>query len=93
MNQRIINLALSVLACIVAFLLSWPFWRAFEYWPESQVAWWIYFVLGFVLAVYVFYFFMDSLHTLFLHDAPGHGASSADEGGMVRPENDESKLL
>jgi len=91
MIQRIINLTLSVLACMAAFLLSWPFWRGFEYWPESHVAWWLYFVSGFVLAVYVFYVFLDSLRTLFLHDAPGHGAP-ANADSAVRPETDEAKL-
>ncbi len=67
MSQRITDLTLSVLASVAAFLLSWPFWRDFEYWAESHVAWWIYFVLGFVLAVYVFYVFIGSLHILFLH--------------------------
>ena len=67
--QRIIDLTLSVLASVAAFLLSWPFWRDFEYWPESHLAWWLYFGAGFVLAVYVFYVFIGSLHTLFLHDA------------------------
>ncbi|MEO6925423.1 MAG: hypothetical protein ABI129_02040 [Rhodanobacter sp.] len=67
MTQRTTDLTLSVLASVAAFLLSWPFWRNFEYWPESRMAWWIYFVLGFVLAVYVFYVFIGSLHILFLH--------------------------
>ena len=67
MSQRITDLTFSVLASVAAFLLSWPFWRNFEYWPESHLAWWIYFVLGFVLAVYVFYVFIGSLHILFLH--------------------------
>ena len=67
MTQRMTDLTLSVLASVAAFLLSWPFWRDFEYWPESRMAWWIYFVLGFVLAVYVFYVFIGSLHILFLH--------------------------
>ncbi len=66
--QRIIDLTLAVLATVAAFLLSWPFWRDFEYWPESPLAWWLYFVAGFVLAVYVFYVFIGSLHILFLHD-------------------------
>ena len=70
MTQRITDLTLSVLASVAAFLLSWPFWRSFSYWAESQVAWWIYFVLGFLLSVYVFYAFLSSLHMLFLHDAP-----------------------
>ncbi|MEO7067330.1 MAG: hypothetical protein ABI114_10510 [Rhodanobacter sp.] len=65
--RRTTDLVLSVLASVLAFLLSWPFWRDYEYWAESHVAWWIYFVVGFVLAVYVFYIFMSSLHMLFLH--------------------------
>ncbi len=91
MIQKIINLTLSVLACAAAFLLSWPFWRRFEYWPESQVAWWLYFVLGFVLAIYIFYVFLGSLHTLFTHDALGHTAPADDEG-MARAETNESSL-
>lgn len=67
--QRTIDLTLSVLASILGFALSWPFWRDFEYWAESQTAWMIYFVAGFVLAVYVFYAFIGSLRTLFEHDA------------------------
>src|SRR3546814_9693966 len=42
MSQRVSDLTLSELACVAAFWLSWPFWRDFEYWPESQLAWWIY---------------------------------------------------
>jgi len=49
--------------------LSWPYWRNFEYWAESRSMWLVYFALGFVLAVYVFYAFLDSLGTLFEHDA------------------------
>jgi len=75
--QRTIDLTLSVLASVVAFFLSWPFWRDFEYWPESHVAWWIYFALGFVLCVYVFYVFIGSLHILFRHGADEVAADSA----------------
>lgn len=31
--------------------------------------WCVYFVAGFLMSVYVFYIFLNSLHTLFLHDA------------------------
>lgn len=68
MLHRNIDLSLSVLASVAAFFLSWPFWRDFEYWPESHVAWWLYFVTGFVLAVYVFFVFIRSLRTLFSHE-------------------------
>lgn len=66
--RTIIDLTLSVVATVAAFLLSWPFWRDFEYWAESPLAWWTYFVLGFALSVYVFHIFIGSLRMLFLHD-------------------------
>lgn len=75
--QRSIDLVLSIVASVAAFLLSWPFWRDFEYWPESHLAWWIYFVVGFVLAVYVFYAFISSLHILFLHDTQNTATGAA----------------
>ena len=89
--QRIIDLTLSVLASVAAFLLSWPFWRNFEYWPESHVAWWIYFAIGFVLAVYVFYTFIGSLHILFLHDTQEQAVPSIADG-KDRAAADKAKL-
>lgn len=68
MAQRLIDLVLSILASTLGFALSWPFWRDFEYWAESELAWYAYFVIGFILAVYVFYLFLQCLHTLFDHD-------------------------
>ncbi len=67
--QRIIRLSIAVFASGASMALSWPYWRDFEYWPESRAMWLAYFALGFVLAVYVFYAFLDSLGTLFEHDA------------------------
>ncbi|HET6629795.1 MAG TPA: hypothetical protein VFG91_08460 [Woeseiaceae bacterium] len=75
--QRIIDLFLSVVAAIVGIALSWPFWRDFEYWPESGIAWQVYFLLGFALAVYVFYVFLGAVRTLFLHDAWSREAQEA----------------
>ena len=72
--RTVIDLTLSVLASVAAFLLSWPFWRDFEYWPESNVAWGVYFALGFALSVYVFHVFIGSLQVLFLHDTQGSNA-------------------
>lgn len=76
MAQRVTDLILSVLATAIAFGLSWPFWRTFHYWAESRVAWWVYFAVGFVLAVYVFYVFLRAVHTLFRHDALARAAST-----------------
>jgi hypothetical protein len=83
--QRITDLALAILACVVALFLSWPYWRDFAYWPESHTAWAIYFAGGFVLAVYVFYIFIDSLHVLFLHAAEEGAAAGDGDDGAAEP--------
>ena len=77
MSQQTIDVSLSVLASAAGFLLSWPFWRDFQYWPESHIAWWMYFATGFALAIYVFFVFIRSLRMLFSHEM--HAA--ADEEG------------
>jgi len=79
MSQRITDLTLSVLTCVAAVLLSWPFWRTYTYWPESHLAWLIYFVTGFLLAVYVFYVFIGSLRILFLHDTQEQNTTTTDK--------------
>jgi len=71
MTQRSTDLLISIAASAISLLLSWPFWRDFEYWPESPLAWYLYFALGCVLAVYVFQVFIGSLRELFEHEA-GH---------------------
>ncbi|MGB3835779.1 hypothetical protein [Castellaniella sp.] len=80
MAQRLIDVVLSALAGLVSVLLSWPYWRSFSYWAESPGMWRVYMVLGFVLAVYVFYVFLGCLRTLFLHDALTRQADSSKEG-------------
>lgn len=72
MQKRTIDLVLSLMASTAALLLSWPFWRDYGYWAESRTLWIAYFIVGFILAVYVFYVFLGSLHTLFEHDALEH---------------------
>lgn len=67
--QPVIRMMLAVLASAASLALSWPYWRDFGYWPESHMMWLIYFAVGFALAVYVFFAFLDSLGTLFEHDA------------------------
>ena len=76
MSQRSTDFVISILASAVSLLLSWPYWRDFEFWPESQVAFGVYFVLGFVLAVYVFIAFIHSLRELFAHETSGHDAGA-----------------
>lgn len=67
MSQRLTDLSLSILISFVGCLLSYPFWRDYEYWAESPAAWWIYFILGFLLCIYILYVFIGSLRMLFLH--------------------------
>lgn len=67
--NRVIRLALAVIASAASLALSWPYWRDYGYWAESQGMWLGYFALGFLLAVYVFYAFLGRLGTLFEHDA------------------------
>ncbi len=68
-TQRTIRLTLSILASGASLALSWPYWRDYGYWAESHAMWLVYFAVGFVLAVYVFSVFFNSLGTLFEHDA------------------------
>jgi len=67
--NRNIRMALAVLASAASLALSWPYWRDFGYWAESRGMWLGYFILGFLLAVYVFYAFLGRLGSLFEHDA------------------------
>lgn len=82
MSQRITDLTISVLACVVFTLLSWPFWRNYEYWAESHQAWWIYFAVGFLLALYVFYVFIGSLRILFIHDTQQQTTTTTNKDGL-----------
>lgn len=85
MRIRIIDLGLSVAGSVAALLLSWPYWRDYEYWAESPLAWLIYFVVGFLLSVYVFYVFLGATRTLFEHDALDHAEQAA---ALTKPASD-----
>lgn len=83
MAQRIIDLTLATVASAAAFALSWPFWRDFQDITESRGMWWLYFGIGFVLAIYVFFVFIGTTRTLFQHDAIQRAASgSSDKAGV-----------
>ncbi len=77
MRVRIIDLVVSILASAGALLLSWPYWRDHQYWPESRLAWLAYFAIGLLLAAYVSYVFIGALRTLFEHDAIEHAEAAA----------------
>ena len=76
MRKRTIDLVLSCFASAGALLLSWPYLRDYEFWPESRLMWGVYFVVGFALSVYVFYAFLVAIHTLFEHDALEHAEAA-----------------
>lgn len=67
--QRLTRLGVAIFGSVISVALSWPYWRDFEYWAESQAMWRGYFVVGFLLAVYVFYVFLGATATMFKHDA------------------------
>lgn len=90
MTQRTIRLSLAILGSVVSLFLSWPYWRDFEYWAESPAMWLVYFLLGFVLAVYVFYVFLGSLRTLFEHDALERASQSGRKNDPAADRGDES---
>ncbi|MFT0548621.1 hypothetical protein ACMHYO_20085 [Allopusillimonas ginsengisoli] len=77
MAQRLIDFTISILASVVSLLLSWPYFRDFEYWAESHTMWLVYFVVGFVLAVYVFYVLLRITRTLFEHDGLDRAETAA----------------
>nr|WP_246606847.1 hypothetical protein [Lysobacter antarcticus] len=64
--------------------MSWPYFRNFEYWAESRAMWLVYFVVGFLLAVYVFYVLLRITRTLFEHDALDRADTAA---GVARNES------
>ena len=77
---------LAIIGSLLSFFLSWPWWRDFSYWAESRTMWAIYFVVGFGLAIYVFYAFFGSMRTLFEHDAIER-AESTDQSRAENPED------
>lgn len=83
--QKAIDLTLSSIGSLAAVGLSWPYWRSFSYFAESRVAWWVYMVIGYLMAVFVFYVFFRALRTLFSHD--GHDHHGHDHHGHEHPEH------
>ncbi len=93
MAQRLIDLTIAILASIVSMLLSWPYHRDFEYWAESQAMWLVYFAVGFLLAVYVFYVLLRITRTLFEHDGLDRAetAAAADKESLAAAERDSGR--
>ncbi len=85
MSQRAMDWLISIVGTVVGFALSWPFWRDFEYWAESEMMWNIYFVVGFVLSIYVFHVFIDCIRTLFQHSTIEQAAARAAEDKAGAP--------
>ncbi|MCZ7591907.1 MAG: hypothetical protein M5U15_07015 [Kiritimatiellae bacterium] len=80
--KQLIRFFIAIPAAVLSVALSWPYARNYEYWAESPGMWKIYFIAGFILAVAVFYFFLESLAVLFQHDelARKGNAASGDAG-------------
>lgn len=85
--QRAIRLTLAVLGSVGSLFLAWPYWRDFSYWAESQTMWLIYFIAGFVLAIYVLCTFLGNLRTLFEHDA----IERADMANLAKADDQEDR--
>lgn len=83
--HRLTDLIISFFCTLVGFLFSWPFWRDFEYFAESETYWIAYFVIGFVLGLYVFYEFIGSLRFLF-----GHAKEEAEANARHEQQGDKS---
>lgn len=81
-SQRLTRIGVSIFGSVVSIALSWPYWRDFEYWAESREMWLLYFAVGFVLAVYVFYVFLGTLSTLFEHDAIDRARRTKEAGSQ-----------
>jgi multisubunit Na+/H+ antiporter MnhB subunit len=58
------DLFVSVLVVLFFVLISMPYQFEFSYWAETLLSWTIYFVLGTIFAVYVFYTFLQGRHYL-----------------------------
>lgn len=69
MSQRAMDWLIAVVGSILAIALSWPFFRNHTFFAESETMWLVYFGVGFVLSVYVFFVFLDCMRTLFQHAA------------------------
>lgn len=85
MSQRAMDWLISVVGSVLAILLSWPFWRDYEYWAESETMWLVYFIVGYALSVYVFYIFIGVTRTLFQHSAIEQEAARAAEDKAGAP--------
>lgn len=85
MSQRAMDWLISVVGSVLAILLSWPFWRDYEYWAESETMWLVYFIVGYALSVYVFYIFIGVTRTLFQHSAIEQAAARAAEDKAGAP--------
>lgn len=62
--MRAHDLVIALLVALGFVLLSIPYQFAFDHWSESPALWVAYFVVGAVLAAYVFYAFLQSRRRL-----------------------------
>ncbi len=53
------DLAVATLAMLFFVLLSLPYQFEFSYWAESPFLWAVYFLVGSLLVLYIFYIFLQ----------------------------------
>lgn len=55
---------IAILAILIFILMSLPYQFEFNYWAEAPLLWAAYFVAGGILAVYIFYLFLQTRRDL-----------------------------
>ncbi|HET7091068.1 MAG TPA: hypothetical protein VFL17_20740 [Anaerolineae bacterium] len=58
------DLVIAILAVLVFLLISLPYQFAYSYWAESTALWVVYIVVGVILAVFVFFNFLQDWRRL-----------------------------
>ncbi|MDE3090646.1 MAG: hypothetical protein KGJ80_14825 [Chloroflexota bacterium] len=57
--MRVHDLVIAIVVVVFFFLLSLPYQFEYNYWAESPLLWAAYFIIGGILAVYIFYIFLQ----------------------------------
>jgi ABC-type Na+ efflux pump permease subunit len=62
--MRLHDLVIAIVVVAFLFLLSLPYQFGSDYWAETPVLWAIYFVVGALLAAYIFYALLQARRRL-----------------------------
>lgn len=66
-SRKNIWISVAVMGSLLSLFLCWSWWRDHSYWVESRGMWELYFVVGPVLAISVFYTFLGN-QRMFEHE-------------------------